>query len=151
MVERSDIITSARSYLGAKWRHQGRTVESGIDCLGIIVNVCHDNGIYPNEDLSGYRREPDGTIRKRLGEYFKPISVNDVGPADIVLFHRWVNFPSHVGIITAIEPRWRMVHSEGEISINKEGQKFRRGVIEVDLIETMLSRRCGYFRIPGID
>ncbi len=56
---RCNAIESARTWVGTPFRHQGRG-KSGIDCVGLVINVGKDIGAVPSEyDNKNYpRRSP---------------------------------------------------------------------------------------------
>lgn len=39
MLGRSKIVEQARSWVGTRYRHQGRSKEKGVDCVGLILGV----------------------------------------------------------------------------------------------------------------
>lgn len=53
------VVRAARSFLGVKYRHQGRTRE-GVDCIGLPVCVRAELGL-PAMDESGYAKRSTGT------------------------------------------------------------------------------------------
>lgn len=55
----ADIVTAARSYLGARYRHQGRSMQ-GVDCIGLTVCVRKDLGL-PQLDAHGYAPKSNST------------------------------------------------------------------------------------------
>ena len=91
-------VAEARSWIGTKWRHRGRT-RLGIDCIGLIVHAVAAGGIQMR-DRRDYGREPwkDG-LQRELQEHFGD-PVGDMQPGDVALM-RWHNQdgPAHVGII----------------------------------------------------
>ena len=38
-VSRDDLVTEARSWIGVKWVHQGRTRKVGVDCIGLTICI----------------------------------------------------------------------------------------------------------------
>lgn len=44
MATRAQIVEEARSYLGTKWLHQGRT-RDGVDCAGLVACVGNALGL----------------------------------------------------------------------------------------------------------
>tara|TARA_R110000850_G_scaffold275207_1_gene414174 strand:+ start:39556 stop:39972 length:417 start_codon:yes stop_codon:yes gene_type:complete len=91
-------VAEARSWLGTKWRHRGRT-RFGIDCIGLIVHAVAAGGIQMR-DRRDYGREPwkDG-LQRELQEHFGD-PVVDMQPGDVLLM-KWHNQdgPAHVGIV----------------------------------------------------
>lgn len=96
---RNDIITEARSWIGTRWRHQGRNA-SGIDCVGLIIRVGNDLGIFEHECRTYTRR----TVGKRFDAYFEEAGMTRLPfaraqPGDVVVTSD-NSFPCHCGILT---------------------------------------------------
>jgi cell wall-associated NlpC family hydrolase len=63
VIERSAIVTAARSWLGTPYRHQHRERGVGVDCAGLVIGVARQLGIVPADfDVNGYSRQPDGSL-----------------------------------------------------------------------------------------
>ena len=99
--ERAAFIAAARSYIGTRWKHQGRD-RRGIDCGGLVLASLRDIG-KPVEDASkGYGREPyrhsmEAVCALNLGE---PVSEPyNLRPGDVALFRVGRAAPNHVGIV----------------------------------------------------
>ena len=97
MFTRRDIIEQARTWLGTRFRYQGRVKKNsinagGVDCLGLIFGVFDELGYrYNNKLLSYYdnivySKKPNFEILKEkfsLFFYIKKIDNLDIG--DIIL------------------------------------------------------------------
>lgn len=98
---RETMVAFARSMIGTKWRHLGRT-ERGVDCLGLVILSLKDSG-FPLKYERKYGREPwkDG-LREALKDHFGDpyTDEQDWLPGDIALL-KWEGNPepAHVGII----------------------------------------------------
>lgn len=109
--KRAEMVAAARSLVGVRWRHQGRSVR-GVDCLGAVA-VCLSAIGVEGEDERNYEREPDGVrlyagLSARLGE---PVQRWRVG--DIALM-RWATsngLHSHVGILAQHNGQWTLIHA----------------------------------------
>ena len=93
------IVDKAREYLGVKFRHQGRSKETGVDCAGLVICVLRDLGMTP-ADSSDYNMSPNpsqmlGIILQSAVE----IPRCEAMPGD-VLWMRFSTQPQHVAIIT---------------------------------------------------
>jgi cell wall-associated NlpC family hydrolase len=97
--ERLALIAAARSYLGVRFRHQGRS-ERGVDCAGLIVVCLLATGRVP-ADVEAYGREPlNQGLRGMCVENFgEPIPKGGMQPGDVALM-RFRGEPSHVGLVT---------------------------------------------------
>ena len=98
MTNQEKIVAKARSFIGTKWRHRGRT-KRGIDCIGLVVVSVMHGGFMP-KDRRDYGRVPwqDGLRQELIDQCGEP--VKDWQPGDIALM-RWEHMPepAHVGII----------------------------------------------------
>ena len=52
MITVEDIINKSREYLGVPFKHQGRTREKGLDCIGLLARCGEDLGIEVLDDLT---------------------------------------------------------------------------------------------------
>src|SRR4051812_45789055 len=97
-VSREAVIAEARTWDGVRWVHQGRT-RHGVDCVGLIVNVCWKLGI-TDYDFKSYGRVPIG--QNFMTHFIEGggtrILLPDAQPADLMLFRDAV-FPCHCGIL----------------------------------------------------
>jgi cell wall-associated NlpC family hydrolase len=98
-ISREDVIAEARSWIGTRWVHQGRSPQ-GVDCAGLVVLVGQRLGL-PVEDMLGYRRSPDGVLFRQ--HIFKQTTFEpQPRPGSIGLF-REAKFPTHTGIFAMDE------------------------------------------------
>ena len=91
-------LAEARSYLGVKWRHRGRS-RYGVDCIGLVVLALAAAGV-ATRDRQDYGRSPwnDGLRQELLDHFGEP--VGDWQPGDIALMHWDGNRePGHVGLL----------------------------------------------------
>jgi len=117
----SAAIDCARSYVGCKWRHRGRS-RFGIDCIGLVIKAVVAGGIAFKDRLD-YGREPwnDGLQRELVAHFGEPIT-DETKAGDIVLIHLANNpAPSHVGIIGELNGRLTLIHSASELSVCEHG------------------------------
>lgn len=102
--QRLELVSTARGFVGAPYRHLGRD-ERGIDCAGAIITSLVRMGV-PIVDRSVYSPQPDGTTLRadmieRFGEpvWGKGDPIENLKPGDIVLM-RWHQHPCHVALVT---------------------------------------------------
>lgn len=98
-VTRQQIVDAALALQGARFRHQGRDPETGVDCVGLLV--CVGRAInYPHIlDVEGYRRVPSAnTIRTTLNMNCDEIPLEEVRRGDIYLMRVGGVKPRHVAI-----------------------------------------------------
>lgn len=109
-MDRSAVIEHARSYIGTRWKHQGRTRE-GVDCVGLIVNSMIANG-KPVDDFTGYTRRPSSDkfltyFLDRGGVYTKK---QNVAEGDILIFSE-KSYPCHVGFYSIKNGNPHLLHA----------------------------------------
>ena len=92
----TDLVLAARRYLGAPWRHLGRS-RAGVDCIGLVLLSLADVGITV-PDPAPYQREPQGT-RLLDGILAHAVRVAAAEPGDVLVFRMGV-YAGHVGIAT---------------------------------------------------
>jgi cell wall-associated NlpC family hydrolase len=141
MVYRRDVVNLARSYVGTKYRHQGRTRE-GIDCAGLVILVGNELGLI-NYDTDGYLRKSTG---RQIFQYFKDsgmeqISTSDLKLGDVILTRDSI-FPCHCAIICThdLPSSSRIVHAYAK----------RRQVVEEYMNAEWINKTVGAFRFKGL-
>ena len=96
-MKRSDVVLEALTWVGTKWRHQGRT-KRGIDCAGLILNVGNDLGLM-DYHCSNY---PRNTTRDHFINHFKLFgiqrSVIERKRGDMLLLRDGI-YACHCGIL----------------------------------------------------
>jgi len=117
----SAAIECARSYVGCKWRHRGRS-RFGIDCIGLVIKALQAGGI-PFKDRVDYGRDAreNGLERELRNHFGEPLG--DAWQAgDIVLIaFEGQAAPNHVGIIGECDGRFTLIHSSGELLVCEHG------------------------------
>jgi len=107
---RDKIIEIARSYLGCKWKHQGRSKKWGIDCAGLAIKVGHELKSF-TFDIKAYQRQ---TVDDAFIHHFKahmdqvPILERKLG--DVILLRQGV-FSCHCGILSKKNGKLYIIHA----------------------------------------
>ena len=138
-VSRAAVVAQARSYLGVRWHHQGRS-RAGIDCIGLVIRVARDLGL-SSYDITGYGRVPDGkTLRFTMHQQLQPLQREPL-PGDVLLFAFERN-PLHTAIVTD-QPGGGlgMIHAYANM----------RRVVEHRLDATWRGRLVCAYAYPGVD
>jgi len=52
MISVDDLVSTARKHLRVKFRHQGRSPETGVDCVGLLAVVAYELGIEVIDDAT---------------------------------------------------------------------------------------------------
>lgn len=112
------IVNTARSFVGAKWRHQGRRPWA-MDCIGLGILTITACG-FGVKDRSDYGRTPwkDGLRAELVHLFGEPVPRDDMRPADIVLM-QWDEDPepAHLGIVTPGQNGLNIVHSYSMVGV----------------------------------
>ncbi len=104
MYTRAQIIEAARSLVGVRYVHQGRST-AGIDCIGLLHRVASMLGEAPHDFLEyGERPRPD-VLLKHAAIGLVEIPVEDATGGDGLLFYfkkdkAGEKVPQHFGIKT---------------------------------------------------
>lgn len=111
-LEREAFIEAARSYVGVRWRHQGRSLR-GVDCGGLVFLALRDAGRDP-VDSQAYGRSPyRGSLESVLQANFgEPLPKDMLRAGDVPLFRFNNDKPSHVAVV-ANHPQggFSMIHA----------------------------------------
>lgn len=114
-------VETARSYLGTKWRHRGRSKYS-IDCIGLIVAAVEAGG-HPMNDRIDYGREPwrDGLEAAMFERFGDPVQ-GEWRPGDVVMM-RWESRPEagHVGLIGGTDKALTLIHCHSMSEVIEHG------------------------------
>jgi cell wall-associated NlpC family hydrolase len=109
MQNREVLINSAREYIGTPFQHQGRLLNIGIDCAGLIVCVAKEAG-FEIKDQQGYARTPDsGRFVAAVLEHCDRITLWEAEPGDLAMF-TFRREPQHIALISGVQPL-TMIHA----------------------------------------
>lgn len=141
MITGADVVAEARKYLKTPFRHQGRVLERGCDCAGLVICVARDLGLKDQSfDISNYGRLPTGDeLRRNLREHLDlvegPFSEYKAGD---VLLMRIESEPQHLAILTDSD---YMIHAYAQL----------RRVTEHRIDELWRSRIIEAYSFRGVD
>lgn len=128
--------------LNIPWRHQGTSIETGMDCIGVFRWAFELQGLRLPQDLLDewyYHRPPDGKrLLRIMREWFVEISAEETQPSDLMVLYQRKN-PCHV--IAKV--------SENEIA---EAYESLDGAVSKFLIRPLDPRHriAACFRIPDV-
>lgn len=139
MITGADLVTAARSWVGVKYRHQGRN-RNGVDCIGLPIAVCQEAGLLVGaEPPANYTIVPN--TRTFLAN-FEAFGCTRVPAREIVdgmlLVFSQEGYPCHVGLRSTMHGRSAVVHAH---------MGPRKVIEEVLRPESHL---MAAFRIPGV-
>ena len=124
MIYSCDVESHARTFLSVRFKHQGRSKKSGVDCIGLAVCVLSELGL-PIVDITNYARKPNPQM---MGESIEPyllqIPKTDI-VAGCILWMQFAKEPMHIAIVTglgmihAYEPIGRVVEHNIDAKWNR--------------------------------
>lgn len=123
-VTRQQILTAAESMIGLPFIHQGRSAETGVDCVGLLVVMGRLIGYPEIQDVEGYRRTPSAqVIRQVLGQNCDEIPLDEVREGDIWLMRMGGIKPRHVAICQSLAYDPKVGKEPMLLHASKEGVK----------------------------
>jgi cell wall-associated NlpC family hydrolase len=134
-----DIVAAARSFIGVRWQHQGRSRE-GIDCAGLAAEVLKatHGSTYDKTDYP--RMATDETMAEVCDKYLLPVDAAQMQPGDIVVFR--FGPQRHMAVIGD--------YVFGGLSLIHAYALAPRKVVEVRFDEKWMSRMVGVWRVPEV-
>lgn len=93
------LVAQARRYLGVRFAHQGRSKETGVDCLGLLLCAAEDSGLSVRQyDRRDYRAFPDTEmLRVQLDHALDRVDTIQTG--DVILFNI-EGRPQHLALVS---------------------------------------------------
>ncbi len=115
----SKLVESARTYLGVRWRHRGRS-RASVDCGGLVWCAYNDLGVtLPDAKLYGRHPHEDGLIRHLTAALGEPLPDGAPYRDDDVIVLRFDIEPHHIAIVAAVEyagiPAFNIIHADGHV------------------------------------
>ncbi len=141
MEVRKAIVRKARECLGTRYHHQGRVRGVGMDCVGLIVYVAKELGLFDYDDRANYSRIARGGVLCQEMARFMPkwVSPEDAKIGDVLVF--WISDrtrrPQHMGIKTD----YGLIHTYSDVG----------RVVEHVLDERWTRRIVRAHRYPGVE
>ena len=144
MIYPTDIVKTARSYIGTPFHHRERQPGVALDCVGLLVCAARELGIYPPDfDVPRYTPHPDGKTMLALCREFMtevPQERMQLGDAVAVFIN---DRPQHLGIAGDYRNNhFSIIHASND-------QRLMR-VVEMRLMFSKHFRFAGAFRFPGV-
>lgn len=93
---------------GTKFRHQGRNVQFGVDCIGFVAVPAREIGL-DCPDRSGYSGKHGLPVLREIME--SPPFVKLAGPTEGAVPFMVYRKRGHLGILTERGGEWWMLHS----------------------------------------
>jgi cell wall-associated NlpC family hydrolase len=144
MPSRLDVVRAARKCVGTPFKHQGRIIGVGLDCLGLVLAVLHECN-YPglpevlrDKRVHRYTTIPRGELYAGLHKYCIRKQPNEALPADILV--QWVdNNAQHLMVMTE---RHTVIHAIEKMPWS--------AVLEQRLLPSVRRKVINAFELPGI-
>lgn len=111
MTSPDDIVEYARTWMGVRWVHQGRS-RQGVDCAGLLIKVAEHFDL-PHADMQGYRRDPNRAFLLHVKNYTDRVEDREPINGAIGIFHD-TTMPCHTGIfaVDSCTGLVTVIHSE---------------------------------------
>jgi len=147
MVNRNDIVLTARQWIGTRFHHQGRLKKKdgdkgGVDCIGFVLGVADELGLTYNGvklskfDRRDYPKVPNGSLLKdEFSKYLNEIELSKIDSGDVLMF-KFDENPQHVGIVVKEKGDYNIIHCHMQA----------RGVVEHKLDECWKRRIVTAFK-----
>lgn len=110
MIARDAIVAEARSWIGTRYRHQGRAKHIGVDCIGLIGMTALACGVQGaaawrnDQNMHNYGRTPDPQyLRAACMRFLTEIAIDAVRPGDVLVI-AFPRQPQHFALIRSLEP-----------------------------------------------
>lgn len=138
MTTARQVVQTARSWLGVRWRHQGRD-RNGVDCLGLNIQILHEHSLTTFDKVDYARQATDETMLTLCHEHLTPISRLELGCVVVMAYGN----QRHMGLIGdyPLPNEWSLIHAA----------LIYRKVVEHRLDSAWERRIVGRFRIPGLE
>ena len=132
------VVRAARSFLGVKYRHQGRSRE-GVDCIGLPVCVRAELGL-PPMDATGYaKRTVDSEMLDFCRANMVPVDRASLQPGDLLV--QMTGQLRHIAIVGD--------YPGGDLSIIHAHLPNKK-VVECRLDDVFMKTVRGCFRFPEV-
>lgn len=99
-VDRAEVVTCARTWVGTAFQHQQRMKGVAVDCAGLVIGVARELGLVaPEFDITGYSRAPDGkSLIGWCDLYMARVPREQMQPGHVIVV-AFDRDPQHMGIL----------------------------------------------------
>jgi cell wall-associated NlpC family hydrolase len=139
-MKRPEIIAAARRWLGAPYRHQGRT-QSGVDCIGLILAVMEEFGVPAPAAPNNYSKYPSGQLLLRHCDENLVKADKVLVPGSVAILYGVDRLPQHFAIIGEHSNLPTMIHAFSK----------RKQVVEHSWDLFWTQRLIAVYEIPGTE
>jgi NlpC/P60 family putative phage cell wall peptidase len=112
MIDRAQVVATARAWIGTPFREQAHVRGSGCDCAGLLIGNAKDLGeVDPGFTVEAYKQSPDnGKLQSLLRKHLRSVPLAEMQPGDIVQMN-FAGEPHHVGILVDYRNGLGIVHA----------------------------------------
>jgi hypothetical protein len=142
-VNKKEIVSIAREFIGARWQHQARIGGVAMDCAGLPILIGQRLGL-SIDALANYGRLPvPAEMRAELDRHLVRVAKKDMQEGDVV----WLKFdvePQHFAVVgDYVHGGFSLIHAYNGAGLNR--------VVEHRLDAGWMGRIVGVWRFPGVD
>ena len=139
-ITRQQIVEAARKYKGAKYRHQGRSKITGIDCAGLLAGIADEFGFKYTDQFRYGRNAERFKLREEMDKRLVKVKKEDLQPGDMLLLKIDI-VPQHTAIVSDYYlGGLGMIHCYDRV----------KKVVEHRLAKIWLARVVQVYRFPGV-
>jgi len=109
VITREQVIATARSYIGVRFRLHGRD-RNGLDCVGLLYRVGTDLGFNLEDDTDYNRRPQVEKINNMLAKYTRPAPRTPPRNGQVLKLRQHM-FPMHLGFLVVENGRLSVINA----------------------------------------
>lgn len=116
MTTRAEVVAEARTYIGTRFRHQGRLKGVGVDCIGLAGGVAVALGLPGSDEWMADRRYHNygmppnpALLIDACDRFMDRIEIEAAGLGDVLVM-RFVEDPQHFAIVSRESPTY-IIHA----------------------------------------
>lgn len=111
MTTAQDMVETARTFLGTRWKHQGREPGRNLDCVGLIIKAAHIRGL-TDFDYTNYSREPNyNELVRHFEEHMDPVLPKRAIRIGDAMVFRQSKYPCHCGMVGEKNGKHTLIHA----------------------------------------
>ena len=146
MTTRAELVAFARTLIGTRWEHRGRTPCLALDCAGVPICVARKFGIFPPAfDVPDYTMTPDGRMMQWCEKHMGSKVPKRLLVPGLMIVMQIVDQPQHIGVTGD--------YKDGGLSIihasNSPSTRPAR-VVETRLMWHRAQKFIAAFEFPGV-
>jgi cell wall-associated NlpC family hydrolase len=136
IVTTEQVFLAAREFVDAPYRHQGRSKELGVDCIGLPLMVCQQLQL-GDFNRADYPRAPNGTLQPLVEE----ICNQEILQPGVILLFKISATAQHCGIVSFYRQDLGLIHA----------WDIAQRVVEHKLTQDWIGKTVGCYGLPGVN